>query len=382
MTTLDRAFIKAFTRREAPPTTAPTDSPRAVVVSESPVAPEPVAPAAPAATAAEPEVTVESFFTAVAKPVRPLPNTPRHRLQNLPLPSRERAKVRGKIPGRSETSSSADPQTPLRASIPMHPQNEKGSELFLAAGAMQVSLATQQTNSSDPFSPPAQSWRPALQVDHFAFSPDCDRLCTIAIRYMDPLNEALVANLRAGRKIVGFTGSALGAGTTTLVQVAARSLAQRGLRVVLVDADPARAQLARQLGLAVQVGWEDVLHQALPLEEVVIESIADGLSILPMCAAERSEMTGYPDEARMAADLETLAAHYDAVLIDLGILEAADEQAGRRSSALGLAARLDGVVLVYDSRTTVSDRLAEVQRRLAAAGVVQTGVIQNFSPNA
>ena len=58
-------------------------------------------------------------------------------------------------------------------------------------------------------------------------------------------------------------------------------LAQKGLKVVLVDADLEGAQLGRRLGLATDAGWEKVLAGRVPLAEALIAA-SPPLTVLPL----------------------------------------------------------------------------------------------------
>jgi hypothetical protein len=81
------------------------------------------------------------------------------------------------------------------------------------------------------------------------------------------------------------------------------------------------------------------------------------------------------DASRAAADLKILAAHYDAVLLDLGPLEAAASGAAWPGA---VCQGLDAVLLVQNVRATTPNRVEDLQQKLAAAGVAHAGTIQNF----
>ena len=162
----------------------------------------------------------------------------------------------------------------------------------------------------------------------------------------------------------------------TLLLASGRRLANQGLRVVLVDANLTNPQVAQSLGLLPEVGWEETLSGRLPLEEVTIESVADRLAVLPVHDPVASPSQAVPDESRVAGSLETLAANYDAVLIDLGSLEGLAGASGPMGR--GLRQRMDAVILVQNVRATTPNRLAELRSGLATAGIVHAGTIQNF----
>ncbi len=77
----------------------------------------------------------------------------------------------------------------------------------------------------------------------------------------------------------------------------------------------------------------------------------------------------------MDASLDELAGHYDVILVDVGSLE---DCLSQTPPTLGGGSRLDAAVVVHNLRSTDAAGLAGVERKLADAGVVQVGVIQNF----
>lgn len=218
--------------------------------------------------------------------------------------------------------------------------------------------------------------KPMLQVDHFTWPRVCRRLEQTAGDELDRLGEALLAELARGRKVVAFGGCRAGEGATTLALCAAHELSQRGLRVALVDANLSSPDLGTLMGLRPQHGFEEVLAGRMPLDEIVIESADGRMGVVPLCEAFAG--TGGPrdDETRMAESLARLAGHYEAVIVDLGPLEDPDVVTGSLARAVGR--KLDTVVLVHNVRDTDPTAVAEVQRCLTAAGISQSGVIENF----
>jgi len=219
-------------------------------------------------------------------------------------------------------------------------------------------------------------FHPMLQVDRFSWPKACRRLGRVAAEELDHLAEAVVQALAEGRKVLAIGGCGSSDGVTTMVLCAGRQLAAQGYKVVMVDANPADPKLAKRLGIMARHGWEDVLLGRLPLGEVVVEFDDGRLALLPLVEALAD--TNRPDEyeTRLGESLDTLAAHYDLVLIDLGSL--ADPEMASGSLARGIARRLDAIAVVQDVRTSQRERLAEVQRCLAATDIAQVGIIENF----
>ncbi len=214
----------------------------------------------------------------------------------------------------------------------------------------------------------ANEWSPLLQVDRVVWPAIHNRFQGPAGTAIAQLADALQSIGESNRKIIGLASCGRGEGVTTLLSAAARNLLERGRKVALVDGHWGNPQLARCLGLLPQVGWEESLSGGLPLEEIVIESLADGLAVLPV---REPPAGGIPNMA-IAAGLATLARKYDLVLVDLGAFEnIADE--GR-----DVMARMEAVLLVQNVRVTPPHRLADVRKRLTAGNLPYAGTIQNF----
>jgi Mrp family chromosome partitioning ATPase len=215
------------------------------------------------------------------------------------------------------------------------------------------------------------TWSPLLQVDRVVWPTIHNRLQGAAKAAIALMTDGLQSIGDSGRKIIGLASAARGEGVTTLLSAAARNLLERGRTVAVVDSHWENPQLAKSLGLLPQIGWEEALLGGLPLEEIVIESLADGLAVLPVREPPASAIA----KTAIGQSLETLADKFDFVLVDLGPLS---EIADKSTPAHEVAARMDAVVLVQNVRVTPPSRLAEVQRRLAESKMRYAGTIQNF----
>ncbi len=217
---------------------------------------------------------------------------------------------------------------------------------------------------------------PLLQVDYFHWPRLCRRLAGMAGEELQRLSGWLEQSTAQGRRVIAFGAHQRGEGATSLLLAAARRLGARGLRVVLVDADFSRPQLAGRLGLVPQVGWEAVLAGRAELAEAMIESIEDRLVLLPVRDAFAGAGLPLGHEAAVGRSLEQLAATVDLVLVDVGPLKERAVVDGLLLRAMGPV--LDALVLVENVAATARTRLAEVEQRLAAAGVPVAGVVENL----
>jgi Mrp family chromosome partitioning ATPase len=222
---------------------------------------------------------------------------------------------------------------------------------------------------------PVDRFRPAYQVDQFAWSPTAGKLSLSAGLQLDRLADGLAAGLSEGRKVIGLGACSQGEGCTTLLLCAARRLAQHGLNVLMVDADVDHPCLARRLGLMPETGWEDVLAGRVPPAEAVIESIQDRLSILPLRGLSAEQDTPARLTVSPATSLAVLREHYELILVDLGELNNA-MPAGQPLEAA--AHWLDAVVLVHNVRTTPQAELMQTRDRLQMAGIAEAGIAENF----
>ncbi|MBA3450418.1 MAG: ParA family protein [Chloroflexia bacterium] len=130
--------------------------------------------------------------------------------------------------------------------------------------------------------------------------------------------------------VVAFANQKGGVGKTTTAVNTAVSLAQRGYRVLLIDADP-QGNATSSLGidkLAVERSIYDVLVDGRPLADATAATDRPNLELVastPMLAGAEIELVDAPDrEARLRAALTGLLPRYDIVLIDcppsLGLL--------------------------------------------------------------
>jgi Mrp family chromosome partitioning ATPase len=304
MSTLDRAFIKAYT--EAPATNAASST-----VRPSRATP-PAAPHQPIAEAAR------SPLGSVKKPLRP--------------------------------SSETAPARAIAATAP---------------------LST--------FAPPPkvdQTLRAAYEVDELALPKACGDLLTHARRGWDRFADQLTKRLAAGEKCVAIASCSAGEGRTTIALAAARHLAARGVRTVVVDANFDNPTLAAACGITPQAGWSEVVWGERPLGEALIASAAEDLTLVPWQGrgkhARRSS-----DTLRIAAMFNTLQEHYDFVLVDTAPLDgpASISEFAGLADTLGL----DAVYMAHDARTSTGGELRDTCDRLERAGVRVGGIIENFA---
>ena len=224
----------------------------------------------------------------------------------------------------------------------------------------------------------AQLFQPAWQVDHFTWPRVCRRLMARAAEELDRLADALSAANVQGQRVLGMAGYRRGEGATTLLLCAARRLAERGIKLALIDADLTRPRLAKRLGVQPQFGWDEVAaNEEASLARAIVEAAANNLALLPL--REPSEEAGRCDRdpSRLARCVEILRSRYDMVLVNMGPLEESGRIGGIADWTA--AGTIDAVVLAHDQRITTEDELFKVEGQLAVAGIAAVGIVENFA---
>lgn len=171
-------------------------------------------------------------------------------------------------------------------------------------------------------------------------------------------------------QVLALTSPLPGEGKTltalNLALVAARAAPER--RVVLVDADLRRGQVAPRLGLrSGSPGLAEVLAGACELEEVVQELASPRLAVVP-AGALREDPTPLLAGPRMAPLLARLRELYGAVYVDL-------PPALLFADAAILGHQVDGVLLVVRARTTPGRAARQAVEQLG--GVPLVGCVLN-----
>jgi Mrp family chromosome partitioning ATPase len=229
-----------------------------------------------------------------------------------------------------------------------------------------------------PYSLSLSPFRPLLEVEGFQWPDDCDRFFRALAEPLADLARSVADEAAAGAKIVAVSSCRRGSGSTTLVLSLARRLAADGHRLLLVDGDFYNPLLARRLGLVPERGWEEVLAGRMQAEEVVIESLADRLALLPLREPAPGHAYRWDNRADPATSLRMLQAHYDVVLVDLGRFDRQEiDQLAAAPPPDG--SWIDRLLLVYDVRPAAQPELAQTRQAVRAAGITELGVVENFA---
>jgi polysaccharide biosynthesis transport protein len=180
----------------------------------------------------------------------------------------------------------------------------------------------------------------------------------------------LLSNLGAPPKVIMVTSALPQEGKTTTSINCAVVLAQKGVRVLLIDADLRRPSIHKTLGMGPRSGLSNVLTGSTDLEQAITRTpILPNLWVLPAG-------TPPPNPAELLASsnmrdvLTHLCQEYDHIVVDTPpSLSVTD--------AVVLSQRADAVVLVIRSGQTTKQALRRSRDILARANAKVVGVLLN-----
>ena len=180
----------------------------------------------------------------------------------------------------------------------------------------------------------------------------------------------LLSNLGAPPKVIMVTSALPQEGKTTTSINCAVVLAQKGVRVLLIDADLRRPSIHKTLGMGPHSGLSNVLTGSIKLEQAITStSILPNLFVLPAG-------TPPPNPAELLASsnmrdvLDKLSETYDHIVVDTPpSLSVTD--------AVVLSPRADAVVLVIRSGQTTKQALRRSRDILTQVNAKVVGVLLN-----
>jgi succinoglycan biosynthesis transport protein ExoP len=180
----------------------------------------------------------------------------------------------------------------------------------------------------------------------------------------------LLTTLGAPPKIILITSALPREGKTTTSINTAVVLAQKGTRVLLIDADLRRPSIHKALGLGPRVGLSNVLTGGATLQQATVRSsVLPNLYILP-AGTPPPNPAELMASAQMLDLLAELREQYDHVIVDTPpTLSVTD--------AVVLSTRVDAVVLVIRSAQTTKPALRRSRDILAQVNARVAGVLLN-----
>jgi len=180
----------------------------------------------------------------------------------------------------------------------------------------------------------------------------------------------LLSNLGSPPKVIMMTSALPQEGKTTTSINCAVVLAQKGVKVLLIDADLRRPSIHKTLGMGPCSGLSNVLTGSKTLEEVITRTpILPNLWILP-AGTPPPNPAELLASANMLEKLNELREQYDHIVIDTPpSLSVTD--------AVVLSQRADAVVLVIRSGQTTKQALRRSRNLLAQVNAKVVGVLLN-----
>jgi polysaccharide biosynthesis transport protein len=180
----------------------------------------------------------------------------------------------------------------------------------------------------------------------------------------------LLTSLGAPPKTILVTSALPQEGKTTTSINTAIVLAQKGTRVLLIDADLRRPSIHKTLGMGPRAGLSNVLTGGVTLQQAVVRSsLLPNLFILP-AGTPPPNPAELLASAQMFRMIDELREQYDHIVIDTPpTLSVTD--------AVVLSTRADAVVLVIRSGQTTKPALRRARDILAQVNARVSGVLLN-----
>jgi non-specific protein-tyrosine kinase len=176
-----------------------------------------------------------------------------------------------------------------------------------------------------------------------------------------------------GLNAIAVTGPGQGEGKTTTTGNLAVSLAQIGKRVVMISCDLRKPRLHRFFGIENSVGVADVLMGLTDVPNALFKTQVPGLLIMP------SGHTPHNPAELLASDAMDDLIHELRKVADYVILDTAPALVV--ADALGLAPKVDGVIVVADAskshRSSLEFMASQLQR---TGGQLVGGILNNLDP--
>lgn len=165
------------------------------------------------------------------------------------------------------------------------------------------------------------------------------------------------------------TSPSEGEGKSTTTVNLAVCMAQRGDRVLIIDANFRNPIINKIFNVQTSPGLSNVLGQQLEIREAIYNTEVEGLDILPS-GQRLHNSTELLDSQLMIDVMHYASEHYDMVLLDCPpVLGVPDTNA--------LVGKCDGVLLLLQSGKTQQEQAIEAKRALMFAKANILGVILN-----
>ena len=234
-----------------------------------------------------------------------------------------------------------------------------------------ASAASASAESTRPDPEPVAA--PAASVPELGYRLTLTASGTPAAEAYGILQTNIAFARQADVKTLVLTSPLSGDGKSTCAVNLSLTLAHRGLKTLLIDADMRRGVVHVAFGTSKEPGLADVLNEKIAVEQAVRHvEIGDHHAVLHFLTAGTlpPNPSGLIDSPRMLPLLEQLATTYDRIIIDSPPVNIVTDAA-----LLGSA--VDGVLLVARAGVTQSAALAYAIEQLQRVGAPVLGVVLN-----
>jgi len=174
---------------------------------------------------------------------------------------------------------------------------------------------------------------------------------------------------KEGHRVIQVTSPIGADGKTTLTANLALSIAQAGMKCIVLDADFRKPKLHKLFGVSNEVGLASVIASGADLEDCIQQCDAPGLSVLP-CGSLPPNPAELLMAPRFREVLDVLREAYDYVLIDSPPLLAVTDPGI-------IAPRVDAVLLVLRVGQNNRASAKRAKEILASLGAKLLGVVVN-----
>ena len=246
------------------------------------------------------------------------------------------------------------------------------SELPPASTSSKPSLETEPTKLPASIPLPV-SFAPSWEVDSFLWPEVVKRIEASQPDAFHQIGRNLSLANRDGLKVMAITSGERGVGRSTVAMHMARSAAKFGLRVALIDGDTFCPSLINQLRLDIEHGWQDCLFENVPLHEVAVHSINDGITLFPLtCVVSQQQV--HANLHRIAKLIKRISAAFDMVFIDANRLSL------EQRDMVGVAQEtiVDAAIVVGDTELSVKEKVDSAVSILQEMGLSSIGLVENF----
>jgi len=204
--------------------------------------------------------------------------------------------------------------------------------------------------------------RTSAPIDYVIEKP----LSSFAEAFRNLRASVMYSRLGETVKVVAITSALPGEGKTTTSVCLARSAAQQGHSVILIDCDLRRRSVNRMFGEEPQRGLIEVLAGEATLDEVMTIDSVTGVRLLPLAKSSLTPKDVF-GSAAMDRLLDQLRASYDLIILDTApVLPVADTRV--------LAPKADAVVFLARWRKTPQHAIEAAFRLLSGTGAHLAGV--------